>query len=173
MYLKVKNDKYYVKVNNKTYGPYEKIYKETYDCPSYTAYPNFSEDGYTFGWPFVKKNKFYIFINSFGIRKLYGPYDMVSPTEAPLIFKNGNYSWIAKDEYGYKYIINGIRKSISSDYHHLSWSPDGTKFGYTYKSGDVYYIEIIDDKLNSKTYGPYEEIYVPHLEVMYMMIIYL
>jgi hypothetical protein len=168
--FKGKNNKYYVKVHNKTYGPYEKIYQEVYECSSDTAssdtaYPNFSEDGYTFGWPFIKKNKFYIFINSFGIRKLYGPYDdIVSPDGGPLIFKNGNYSWIAKDEYGYKYIINGIRKSISSDYYHLSWSPDGTKFGYTYNSGDVYYIEIIDDKLNSKTYGPYEEIDVPHLE---------
>jgi hypothetical protein len=66
--------KYYIQINNKTYGPYDKVYNF-----------KFSNDISKYGWIFEKDNKYYIQINN----QTYGPYDLSNFT-----FTNDNKAYI-------------------------------------------------------------------------------
>ena len=61
----VKDNKYYIQINNQTYGPYDSA-----------LYPQFSNDGSKYGWWFKKDKNYYIQINN----QTYGPYDKASLT---------------------------------------------------------------------------------------------
>jgi len=101
-----KNNKYYIQINNQTYGPY--------DYDDYVGNPQFSNDSSKYGWTFGKDctdrkgykeeykecNKYYIQINN----QTYGPYDDVYN----LKFSNDSskYGWTfgkdCTDRKGYK-----------------------------------------------------------------------
>jgi hypothetical protein len=72
-----KDNKYFIQINNQTYGPYDYAYE-----------PKFSNDGSKYGWRFEKDNdnKEYIQIND----KTYGPYDYATFT-----FTKDNKAYIA------------------------------------------------------------------------------
>jgi len=70
-----KDEKYYIRINDKTYGPYD-----------YAFPPKISNDGSKYGWEFEKDDKKYIQIND----KTYGPYD-----KATFTFTKDNKAYIA------------------------------------------------------------------------------
>jgi uncharacterized membrane protein len=65
VFQNIKDKKYYIQLNNQTYGPYD-------DASS----PQFSNDSSKYGWWFKKDNKEYIQIND----QTYGPYDKTNFT---------------------------------------------------------------------------------------------
>jgi hypothetical protein len=57
-----KNNKHYIQVNEKLYGPYDYIWDL-----------ELSSDGLKYGWSYKKNNQWYVQLND----KIYGPYDDV------------------------------------------------------------------------------------------------
>ncbi|MFN3996056.1 MAG: hypothetical protein ACK4GR_05975, partial [bacterium] len=129
--LSIGDNKYYVQVNDKIYGPYE--YNEhildmhppfEVDlCPSYRDcdysfgfYPLiFYFDDTNYAFELGKDGKYYVEINN----KTYGPYDEFS-------------------------------------IYDIVFSPDNSKYGFVFKKDGKWYVNI-----NDKIYGPYKEVGKP------------
>jgi hypothetical protein len=159
----IKDNKYYIQINNQTYGPYDKVYNF-----------QFSNDSSKYGWKFGKDceyevcKQYYIQINN----QTYGPYDYVYNLESSddsikyVKFSNdgSKYGWIFKKDnkyyiqinnqtYGsYDYVYN--LESSDDSIKYVKFSNDGSKYGWIFKKDNKYYIQI-----NNQTYGPYYYVY--------------
>jgi hypothetical protein len=65
VFQNIKDKKYYLQINNQTYGPYDDV-----------GDLKFSNDSSKYGWWFGKNNKYYIQLNN----QTYGPYDKANFT---------------------------------------------------------------------------------------------
>jgi hypothetical protein len=120
-------NKYHIQINDKTYGPYDKV-------EYYTL--KFSNDGSKYGWVFGKDckdyrcNQYYIQINN----QTYGPYDSASD---PHFSNDGSkYVWWFKKDGKYYIQINN-----------QTYGPyDNANFTLT-EDNKVYIIYIKDNKM--------------------------
>jgi hypothetical protein len=138
--VSVKNNKeyYYIQLNNKTYGPYDRL------ILSYNFPPVFSSDCSKYGWIFEKDNKSYVQIND----NIYGPYDDVG---IPVISSDGSrYAWrFKKDNKKYIQINDNIYGPYDNAYE-PTFSNDSSKWGWVFNNDGRNYIQI-----KNKIYGPY------------------
>jgi uncharacterized protein YneF (UPF0154 family) len=133
IFKNIKYNKYYIQINNQTYGPYD-------DNP----YVQFSNDGSKYGWDFKKDSKHYIQINN----QTYGPYDYIPRTgiygSVPKFSNDGSkYGWLfGKD------CKNGNEcKQYYIQINNQTYGPyDKTDFTFT-KDNKVYIIYIKDNKM--------------------------
>ena len=141
VFQNIKDKKYYIQINNQTYGPYDDV-----------GDLKFSNDGPKYGWSFKKDNKYYIQINN----QTYGPYDKFDKFEEYLQFSND------LSKYGWKFAKNGkLYIQINNQtygpydqvvYPYLRFSNDSSKYGWWFGKNNKYYIQ-----LNNQTYGPYDK----------------
>jgi hypothetical protein len=175
LYQSDKDKKYYVRIKDKTYGPYEwagdlkilnggeihlfsferdkKSYLQIND-KTYGPYDDrgeivFSNDYSKFGWVFEKDGKYYVQIND----KTYGPYTWASKS-VKFSDDGSRYGWIfSKDGKSYVQINDEILGPYE-DVDYLSFSSNGSSFGIVFQKDNSKYIQINKDKI----YGPYERI---------------
>jgi hypothetical protein len=131
-----KDKKEYVQINDKIYGPYDRVYV-----------PIFSNDGLKYGWWFKKDNKYYVQIND----RTYGPYNWAPD----LIFSDDSSKygwWFVKDDKNYIQINDKIYGPYDTFHGPIIFSNDSSKYGWGLGKDNKYYI-----KINDKIYGPYDK----------------
>jgi hypothetical protein len=140
-----KDNKYYIQINNQTYGPYDYDY--------YAGYPKFSNDSSKYGWTFRKNDKYYIQINN----QTYGPYDYVFDYSFQFSNDGSKYVWMFGKDCEYEvckqlYIqINNKTYGSYDKVYNFKFSNDISKYGWIFEKDNKYYIQI-----NNQTYGPYD-----------------
>jgi hypothetical protein len=156
----IKDNKYYIQINNQTYGPYDYDY--------YAVYPKFSNDSSKYGWTFRKNDKYYIQINN----QTYGPYDYVSDYSFQFSNDGSKYVWVFGKDCEYEGVCKQRYIQINNQTYgpydyvgYLRFSNDGSKYGWVFGKGCKYY-EGIGYKckqryiqINNQTYGPYDYVY--------------
>ena len=135
--------KYYVRINDKIYGPYDDLYNITEPFKSL-------KDKLVFGRNFVKsKKEYYVQVND----KIYGPYDLVE-YGAPIFCGNGEkYGWWYSKDNKYYVLINDKEYGPYDRVGDIVFSKDCLKYGWGYEKNRKVYIQI-----NEITYGPYDAI---------------
>lgn len=143
------NWKYYVRVEDKIYGPYYYFSFINFNI-------SFSNDGSRYGWRFQKygvDDYYYVQIND----RTYGPYDFAS---SPVFSPNGlNYGQAyLKNNKRYIRVNDKIFGPYDFDVEYLVLSNVNKKFGVVYriqKDNSYVYYAMLDNKI----YGPYDIIY--------------
>jgi hypothetical protein len=163
--------KYYIQINNQTYGPYDYVFDYSF---------RLSNDGSKYVWMFGKDckddykcKKYYIQINN----QTYGPYDYVFDYSFRFSNDGSKYGWIFGKDCKYtnepqiglypicnKYYIEINNKTYGPYYYvfdySFQFSNDGSKYVWVFGKDCEYevckqrYIQI-----NNKTYGPYDKVY--------------
>jgi hypothetical protein len=130
----IKNNKYYIQINNQIYGPYDNFLDF-----------QFSKDGSKYGWTFIKDGKYYIQLNN----QTYGPYDYDYADYLRFSNDSSKYGWkFGKDckyyegicykcKQNYIQINNQTYGPYKKDYFDLTFSEDNK----------VYIIYIKDNKM--------------------------
>ena len=140
----LKNSRYYIQLNDKLFADYDYIRDLV-----------ISPDGSKTAWVYEYNKKYYVAIVGQTTR-VYGPYDWVSK---PVFAKNASkYGFVFQDYTKGDFVQ--INDETYGPYHYipatppdLSFSDDGSKYGWVFKSKGKWYI-----KINEKEYGPYNYI---------------
>jgi hypothetical protein len=148
-------EKYYIQIDDKTYGPYDNLLSWFSLSKDFFLFDNNTK----YGFGYIKEGKHYLQIND----KIYGPYEeIIDVTYSP---HSPNVGWLFKKDNKYYVTINEKIYGPFDDFFKGSRGAvdvrpgprfcfDGSKYGWVFIKNNKYYIQI-----NDKTYGPYD--YIP------------
>lgn len=180
-FIFIKIGKEYLQINDKTFGPFDRV--DYYFCPSVDmdrcfvftkdgkkllmingkivgtyeydgiSYMTFSPKRSRFAFIFRNENKPYVQVDN----KIFGPFDDFDGIYYPHFSPDGMNIWFFLQKQG-KYYIH-INDKLFGPFDRIrkpNFSSTGTRYGFVFVVGDKKYVRIDD-----KTFGPFEDAGVP------------